>query len=84
LAVAGAVANDRLGQTGGQGVQLGDVTGDGVFDLVVGASSADVGGVADTGAVFLWMGGAPLVGTPAASARYVVVGAVAGDGLGSF
>jgi FG-GAP repeat len=80
LSVPGAVAGDFLGFTQGQGVQLADVTGDGVLDVVAGAQSADVGGVVDTGAIYGWRGGAvPPTGGPTFTLS--VLGAVAGDRL---
>lgn len=53
----------------------GDVTGDGIEDVVVGASLAGSG---DTGAVYVWAGGAL---DPAPVARLVVPGGVAGESL---
>ncbi len=76
------VAGDQLGDANGQGILLEDVTGDGVFDVIVGAQYADVGGVVDTGAVFVWEGGAALTGTPAPEATLRVAGAFPDDRLG--
>ncbi|MGE0713300.1 MAG: Ig-like domain-containing protein [Planctomycetota bacterium] len=85
LTVPGAMASDFLCALGaGQGLQVADVTGDGVLDLVAGASQADVGGVANTGAIHVWRGGATLTGSKAPDASLTVPGAVAGDNLGSF
>jgi hypothetical protein len=50
------VASDRLGEGG---ARLVDFAGTGALTLVVGAPYADVGGVSDAGAVFLW--NAPLL-----------------------
>jgi hypothetical protein len=83
LTVPGAIALDQLGLAGGQGVQLGDVTGDGILDVVGVAKLADVGGVADTGAIYAWKGGATFSGALLPSATFVVPGAVAGDQLGN-
>lgn len=66
----------------GQGVRLGDVTGDGILDVVVASSRADVGGVQDTGAVFVFPGGAGLVGALGPQAILAVPGATARDELG--
>lgn len=52
---------DRLGDSGGQrqgqGVILEDVTGDGYLDVLALAVSADLGAIADAGAVHVWHGG---------------------------
>ena len=61
--------------------QAADVTGDGVMDLVVLARRADVGGITDTGAAYLWRDGA--LPSPAPSATLSVPAARAGDSLGS-
>ncbi|MCI0340948.1 MAG: IPT/TIG domain-containing protein [Planctomycetales bacterium] len=82
LRVAGAVANDQLGLSSGQGILCADVTGDGTLDVVVGAQFADVGGTADTGAVYVWAGGSGLAGAVSPTATLRVAGAVAGDSLG--
>ncbi|MCI0342429.1 MAG: IPT/TIG domain-containing protein [Planctomycetales bacterium] len=82
LRVAGAVASDRLGFATGQAIQCADVSGDGILDVVVGASQADIGGTTDTGAVYMWAGGSGLTGTLSSTATLGVVGAVAGDQVG--
>jgi len=83
LSIPGVTAADQLCRTpASQGIQLGDVTGDGVLDIIAIAPLADVGGVSDAGALFVWKGGATLTGTPAPDATLSVPGAVAGDGLG--
>jgi hypothetical protein len=75
---------DRLAEAGqGQGILFEDLNQDGWLDLVVVASSADVGGVQDVGALYLWLGGPLLTGTPAQTARRWVPGAAASDRLGS-
>ena len=60
--------------------QAADVTGDGVMDLVILATRADVEGVVDTGAGYLWRGGSM---TSAPDARLIVPSAQAGDLLGA-
>jgi len=75
-----AAANDRAGF----GIEMADVTGDGHADVVVFCSHADVGGVADAGAIFLWHGGAPLSGTLAPSAVLHSATPTAGTGLGLY
>ncbi len=57
-----AVAGDRLGFASGEGIQLGDVTGDSILDVVVGCQLADVALIANLGAVYVWEGGAGLTG----------------------
>lgn len=59
----------------------GDVDGDGKTDLVVTGRAADVGGVADAGAVYVWSDVAHGNGAP--TATLTVPGAVAQDYLGS-
>jgi hypothetical protein len=78
LTVPGAAIFDALGDASRQGIQLGDLTADGVLDIVVGAQGADVGGVSDTGAAYLWAG-AILPAAP--TATFAIPGAVAGDSL---
>ena len=65
LRVAGATEEDRMGRASGHGLQLADVTDDGIVDIILGAHEADPGGVVDAGAVYVWKGGPTLVGTPA-------------------
>ncbi len=81
LRVPTASANDRLGDASGQGIQLMDVTGDGVLDLVVGARLADAGG-ADRGAIYVWKGGSSLHGTLDPTATLRVSSASDSDKLG--
>ncbi len=83
LTVPGATAGDLLGWTGGQGIQLADVTGDRVADVVAGTQYADVAGVVDVGALYVWAGGPTLTGSPAPLATLTVAGATAYDGLGN-
>ena len=61
-------------------VQVGDVTGDGVDDVVASAQLADFAGAQDVGTVHVWAGGAPLSELPAI--RLSVAGAAAGSRLG--
>lgn len=53
-------ADDYLGD-----VRISDFTGDGVPDLLVGASQGDTSTVVDRGYIGLWKGGAGLTGVPA-------------------
>ncbi len=84
LTVPGAVQGDRLGDVvGGQGVQIEDLTGDGILDILAGASYATVGGVPAAGAMYLWSGGPTLAGRVAPSATMAAPGACANDSLGA-
>lgn len=68
-------------RTGGRtGVLTGDVTGDGVLDVVGVAGHADVAGVEDAGAIYVWAGARTPAGAP--SATLTVPGALVRDGLG--
>ncbi len=61
LTVPGAAAEDCLSYTrGAPGLQLRDITGDGVKDVVVASSIADHLGVEDLGAIYVWTGGPSL------------------------
>lgn len=81
LSVAGAGTDDRLGNPEfGQGILLLDVTGDGQLDVVALTTYADVGGVSDIGAIYVWKGGASLVSTPSFSLS--VPGAMMNSRLG--
>ncbi len=83
LTIPSATANDTLGSThNGQGIQLADVTSDGVADLVAGAPSANGAGVIDSGAIYVWSGGSSLSGAPAPHAILTVPGALIADQLG--
>jgi hypothetical protein len=82
---------DRIGS---DGVQLADVTGDGVLDVVAGSTAVDAGGIRDGGAILVWAGGPGLQGPVSETALLFVPGAnellqlgdaqvgdVTGDGL---
>lgn len=58
LSVSSGADGDRIGSIdrGSQGLQLVDLTGDGIVDLVAAADRADAGGT-DRGAVYVWAGG---------------------------
>ena len=82
LAPPGTSSTDTGLEAGGPLVQLVDVNGDGTQDIVTVDAQADVGGTSDTGAIFLWLGGAGLTGTQAPSRVLSVPGAAASDQLG--
>ncbi|MCI0635890.1 MAG: hypothetical protein L0206_18530, partial [Actinobacteria bacterium] len=77
------VTGDQLGSASGLGIQCFDVTDDGVQDVVVGAIVADVGGVLNAGAVYVWRGGQSLAGNVQPLATLTANGPVASDFLGS-
>lgn len=90
LTVYGARANDSLGALGTGGLLVGDVTGDGVPDVVVSAGGADGPSNArlDSGSVYVLRGGAALTGlvdlgatTPHAAFAAEVYGPAASAGL---
>ncbi len=83
LSVPGAAPGDRLGLATGAGVQV--IDGDGLQDVVVGASLADRAGLNDAGAIYLWKGSAQLGGHPAPTVELDLTATsnmAAGDQLG--
>ncbi len=64
----------------GSRILTGDVTGDGVADLVGGAMFADAGGVINSGALYVWEGSTSPSASP--TATLTVPGANLGDQLG--
>jgi hypothetical protein len=65
LTVPGAVGGDQLTSTSaGQALVLSDVTGDGIPDLFAGAGFADINGVVNCGAIYLWKGPVVASGAP--------------------
>lgn len=83
LAIPSPSSGDMLGRATGQAIQCVDLTGDGIDDVLVGASTATVGGVGAAGAIFLWAGGPGLTGTPAPTAVLTGAAPMAGDRIGS-
>jgi len=79
------VVLDELGylDTNNGGVQLADVSGDGVLDVVAGGAQIDVGVHANAGAIQVWFGGAGLSGSSPPSAVLTASDARGGDLLGS-
>lgn len=66
---------------------VGDLTGDGISDIVVGMPSRDVNGIVDVGAVVIVQGGPTLTGTIALSGENVlaeIYGERADDRIGYF
>ncbi len=59
---------DPAGGLGSRTAQLADVTGDGVRDIVIPAPFADWNGVENVGIVYVWKGGASLLGASAPTA----------------
>ncbi|MCI0636590.1 MAG: hypothetical protein L0206_22120, partial [Actinobacteria bacterium] len=79
LFVPGTASGDRLGSSWGEGIA--DVTGDGILDVIAGSRFADVGGVVDAGAIWVWSGGTGLAGPVGPTVALTVPGAGAGDFL---
>ena len=78
-----AVSNEETYSQFGGAVASGDVNGDGVDDVVVGAPQRDFGGRDGSGVVYVYYGSPGLKGkTTSAEANVTIVGAQAGDGLG--
>ena len=65
LLVPDAQAGSRLGATTGEGLQIGDVTGDGIQDVVCAAPRASSSTARSCGAIHVWEGGSRLAGKPA-------------------
>ncbi len=86
LHLPNAVAGDQLGLVRigwyAQGLLIGDVTGDGVADVVACASQADRPGFINCGRLFVWEGGAALTGSPAPTATLDALSTKGGDMLG--
>lgn len=85
LAVVGAATNDHLGSGTGQAIQVGDVTGDGIPDILALASGADAP-LLDSGAIYVWKLAQPstlLPGPMAPTFTLTDATAAPGDGLGS-
>jgi hypothetical protein len=77
------LANDWVAPTPTFTLRFADVSGDRALDLLVPAVQADANSVTDSGAIYVWRGGASLVGIPVPTATLTVAGAAAGDKLGS-
>jgi len=77
LTRASPLALDRLGENG---IRLVDLRGTGQLDLLASTPFADVGGVSDAGATFLWS--APLLTSSSPATTLLVPGAHSTDLLG--
>lgn len=73
------VAGDEFGT----GLEVGDLDGDGVGDLLVGAPKHDAPGQLDAGCTYFFRGGASLASRNADQADHAIDGVVAGDRLGA-
>jgi len=78
LSVPGAVSSDWLGS---YGISFADVTGDGTLDVVAPTPDADVGGVQDAGAIYVFAGDAGWAGAKPPTATLTVPGALQDDEL---
>ncbi|MCB1002749.1 MAG: FG-GAP repeat protein [Acidimicrobiales bacterium] len=90
LFVPGAGSGDALGECNlynsvyrTTDIQVADLDGDGIRDILAGASRADSAGVTDSGAIYIWLGGGAMQGDLPPSATLFVPGASTGDALGS-
>lgn len=72
------VAGDRFGSA----LEIGDVDGDGVGDLMVGAAGHDAPGKSDAGCVYLFRGGATMVSKGAEQADFGFDGTSANERVG--
>jgi hypothetical protein len=75
------VAESSLGDLFGSGLGLGDVSGDGLADLMVGAPFANAGG-ADSGRLYLFLGSALQATRSAGADDATFTGTVANQALG--
>ncbi len=66
----------------GSAIELGDVDGDGVRDILAGAPKHDIAGRLDAGCAYLFLGGATLASRSADQADHTLDGVLAGDRLG--
>jgi hypothetical protein len=82
LTVANPSANDQLGLLNGTQIVAGDVSGDGIADVVTGSPLFDVAGVVDAGELFVWLGGATLHGARTPDVQLRRATPIASDRLG--
>lgn len=66
----------------GAAIEIGDVDGDGIADLMAGAPRHDVAGRLDAGCTYLFLGGDTLASRSADLADHFLDGALAGDRMG--
>jgi hypothetical protein len=81
FADSGANASDFLGSAVHQGYYVADITGDGTLDVIAGSPWVDAGSAFTVGALYVWQGGAGVVGSPALLVKPMVPGASASDAL---
>ncbi len=87
----GSVPGDLYGSTGdqfGQALSLGDVDGDGVLDILIGAPGTDLAPgtsmeVEDAGRAYVFLGGSTFMSRDAADADIILSGVVDSENLGS-
>lgn len=79
LTGSAAVAGDEFGTA----LEIGDVDGDGLADLVVGAPKHDAAGHLDAGCTYMFRGGATLASRGADQADHAIDGLEVGDRLGA-
>ena len=79
---AADIIGEASGDQFGSAVAWGDVNGDGLADVVIGAPKADPNGLSNAGTVYVFYG--PLMGSLlAGNADVILDGATAGDAVGS-
>lgn len=83
LSVPGVTIRTTFGDAPVQPLLLADVSGDGIRDIVVAAPRANLDGVHEVGAVFLWYGGSGLAGDRAPDAEVLVPGIPADRRIGT-
>jgi hypothetical protein len=79
--------NAGIGERLGRSVTVGDVNGDGIADLIMGAYGADVGSQVDAGKVYVLYGGSALTGSidlATAAVPLVLTGIDGGDQAGFY
>jgi len=79
LSGSAAVAGDEFGSA----LEIGDIDGDGLADLVVGAPNHDALGQPNAGCTYVFRGGPLLASRNADAADHAIDGLLAGDRLGA-
>ena len=83
LEIQSPTAGDQLGDAASPGLQLFDLNGDGILDIVLAAESADVNGVVNAGAVFAYLGGPGLAGSQSPDVTFRQPAPAVNDKFGS-